>query len=134
MKLKLLIILLFLFSTASHAADQDIYHFTSAADAARFQSLTKEIRCVVCQNQNIADSNAPLANDLREKIYKMVLDHQSNDEIENYLVKRYGEFILLNPRLNKLTIALWTFPFLGILFIFYLLYRLFQRQNAKGSS
>ncbi len=91
--------------------------FISIHDAKRFQALIKEIRCVVCQNQNIADSNAPLANDLREKIYKMVIAKRSNEEIKNYLVKRYGEFILLQPRLNKFTFLLWTFPFMGLVCI-----------------
>lgn len=79
----------------------------------RFQLLTQEIRCVVCQNQSIADSNAPLAKDLREKIYRMILEKKSDDEIKNYLVKRYGEFILFKPRLNASTLILWLFPLLG---------------------
>jgi cytochrome c-type biogenesis protein CcmH len=92
----------------------DAYPFQRVVDADRFQSLIKEIRCVVCQNQTIADSNAPLANDLREKVYHLVRDDKSNEDIKDYLVKRYGEFILLQPRFNKLTLLLWTFPFLGL--------------------
>jgi cytochrome c biogenesis protein CcmG, thiol:disulfide interchange protein DsbE len=98
------------------------YPFTNAEDALRFTKLTNETRCVVCQNQSIADSNAPLAKDLREKIHQFILEKKSNEEIENYLVNRYGEFILLRPRINKLTIALWAFPFaaifLPVIFIF----------------
>lgn len=101
----------------------------SANDMKRFQSLTKEIRCVVCQNQTIADSNAPLANDLREKVYNMIIEKKSNEEIKDYLVKRYGEFILLQPRFNKLTFLLWTFPFIGISFV--LLFCLFFAQSRK---
>lgn len=98
----------------AHAVEQDLYPFTSTQDARRFELLTQEIRCVVCQNQNIADSNAPLANDLREKVYRMVLDQKSNADIKDYLVKRYGDFILLSPPLTKQTAILWLFPLLGL--------------------
>ncbi|MHB1221900.1 MAG: cytochrome c-type biogenesis protein [Gammaproteobacteria bacterium] len=94
----------------------------SSADQQRLTNFTKEIRCVVCQNQSIADSRAPLANDLREKIALMVTQHESDDSIKNYLVKRYGEFILLKPRLSKTTFVLWIFPFIGLGVIAWLLY------------
>lgn len=105
-------------------ASRDAYPFTRIAEAKRFYALIKEIRCVVCQNQTIADSNAPLANDLREKVYKMVIEKKSTADIKDYLVKRYGEFILLQPRLNKLTFLLWAFPFIGLACIFPLILRL----------
>lgn len=107
----------------SRADTSETYAFTSPAQALRFHALTKEIRCVVCQNQNIADSDAPLANDLREKVYRMVIEKKSDDDIKDYLVKRYGEFILLQPRVNKLTLFLWAFPFMGLAFIAILLFR-----------
>lgn len=122
--------LILLVSTVNVYADnQDPYPFTSSVEADRFHALTREIRCVVCQNQNIADSNAPLANDLRDKVYQMVLAQQSNNEIKDYLVKRYGEFILLQPRFNKSTIALWLFPFVGIVTIFSVLLRFMYRRR-----
>lgn len=83
----------------------------SVDDETRYTALIQEIRCVVCQNQNIADSNAPLANDLRKKIYAMVENNQSDEDIKNYLVARYGEFILLKPRFHGATLFLWLFPF-----------------------
>ena len=85
------------------------------ADKERYTALTKEIRCVVCQNQNIADSNAPLANDLRKKVYMMVDENKSDNDIKDYLVARYGEFILLKPRFNKLTFILWLFPLICVI-------------------
>lgn len=112
------------------AAEQDAYPFSSPVDAERFHSLTQEIRCVVCQNQNIADSNAPLANDLRAKIYMMVNEHKSNNEIKRYLVKRYGEFILLSPPLMKTTLLLWLFPFISLALIVFMLKRVMTRRNA----
>ncbi len=116
MKATLLALIMMLLAGVIYAQTQasDAYPFTSATDSERFHLLTSEIRCVVCQNQNIADSSAPLANDLREKVYRMVLDNKSNSEIENYLVKRYGEFILLQPRFGGSTLVLWVFPFTGV--------------------
>lgn len=114
-----------LFSVATYASET--YPFSSTTDALRFQALTKEIRCVVCQNQSIADSNAPLANDLKDKIYKMVLANESNDAIKTWLVKRYGEFILLQPGFNKFTLVLWMFPLFGLMLIVFIFYRYKKR-------
>lgn len=113
--------LLFILTINAHALEPN--SFSSAVDEQRFLDLTKEIRCVVCQGQSIADSNAPLANDLRAKIMQMVLDKKSDEEIKTYLVKRYGEFILLRPRVNQTTMLLWTFPFLGLAAALMLLWR-----------
>jgi len=93
----------------------DLYDFQSQADKNRFLTLTQELRCLVCQNQNLADSNAPLANDLREEIYAKILQHDSNEEIIRYLVARYGNFILYRPPLNMFTLILWLFPLLVLL-------------------
>lgn len=110
------------------AADEYTHTFTNPEDASRYHVLTQEIRCLVCQNQNIADSNAPLANDLREKVYQMVLQQKSDDEIKSYMVKRYGEFILLNPRFNPTTAILWGFPLLGLMIVFGVMVRFVRRQ------
>jgi cytochrome c-type biogenesis protein CcmH len=109
-----ILILLFGMSLTAFAVPADPYSFTSPTEAERFTTLTHEIRCVVCQNQNIADSSAPLANDLRNKVYQMIITQQSDAQIKAYLVSRYGEFILLKPRLNKSTWLLWGFPLLGL--------------------
>lgn len=126
--MKKILFLLYFFSSLTFAT-QDTYLFTAQNDAKRFAMLTSEIRCLVCQNQNIADSNAPLANDLREKIYRMVQEKKSDEEIKTYLVKRYGEFILLNPRLTSLTFFLWGFPFVSLFIIVFLVYRYIHEQQ-----
>lgn len=120
-----------IFNNVSFASTQDTYAFLSKADSDRYSAFIQEIRCVVCQNQNIADSNAPLANDLRKKIYNMMLDKKSDNEIKNFLVSRYGEFILLKPRFNKLTLLLWSFPFLSLVLIlmFFLTFRVKNHKN-----
>jgi len=98
-------------------------------DVARYDALINEIRCVVCQNQSIADSSAPLAKDLREKITVMMTENKSDEEIKHYLVQRYGEFILLRPPFNKFTIILWTFPFVALGLVVLLLTRFISRTS-----
>jgi cytochrome c-type biogenesis protein CcmH len=120
-------IVFFISMHPAFALEETLYPFTSITEATRFYELIKEIRCVVCQNQTIADSNAPLAKDLREKIYGMVVEKKSEEEIKDYLVQRYGEFILFKPRFNKLTMLLWLFPFLGLSCLIFLFLRFTTR-------
>lgn len=127
----ILFLFLLCFLNQNVMAKEDVYPFTESQDAKRFALLTQEVRCLVCQNQNIADSNAPLANDLRDKIYKMVLEQKSNDEIKNFLTKRYGNFILLQPPFNKFTFVLWAFPFFAIGIACVFLRRLFRHRHAS---
>jgi cytochrome c-type biogenesis protein CcmH len=120
----LLLLSLCLIACSASANQDDLYTFQKVGDSQRYQTLIKEIRCVVCQGSNIADSNAPLATDLRNKVYEMVVAEQSDDDIKNYLVKRYGEFILYKPRMNKFTFVLWAFPFLALSLVVAYLVRL----------
>jgi cytochrome c-type biogenesis protein CcmH len=88
----------------------DTYQFSDAQKQERFQKLTNELRCPKCQNQNIADSNAEIAADLRAKIHLMLEENKSDEDIVNYMLERYGDFVLYQPRLSKQTILLWTLP------------------------
>jgi cytochrome c-type biogenesis protein CcmH len=83
---------------------------------ARYESITDEVRCLVCQNQTIADSSAPLAADLRREIRKMIAAGQSDAEIKTFLIDRYGDFVLYRPRFESWTAALWLAPFVLLLF------------------
>lgn len=99
-----------------------MYPLPNARQEAQFDHLLKELRCLVCQNQDLADSNAALAKDLRQQVYTMVKDEKSDTEIINYLSARYGDFILFNPPVKSITLLLWYGPlfFLMIgLFIFW---------------
>jgi cytochrome c-type biogenesis protein CcmH len=118
---RILFLCLLFCSFIAQAASEDLHHFAAAQDAKRFYDLTHSLRCVVCQSQAIADSDAPLAKDLREKIALLINAKKSDEQIKNYLVSRYGEFILLEPRFNKLTIFLWLFPIAGGAFILFLI-------------
>ncbi len=96
-------------SVTAHAAI-DTYDFKDEAERERYRTLTEELRCPKCQNQNIADSNAPIAMDLREEIFRMLEEGKSNDEIVDYLVDRYGDFVRYNPPVNTTTLLLWYGP------------------------
>ena len=85
--------------------------FTSPEHEQRYHALIDELRCLVCQNQTIADSNADLASDLRREVYRMVEDGRSAEEIADFMVARYGEFVLYRPTLGGRTLALWVGPF-----------------------
>jgi len=86
--------------------------FPSDALANRYRGLVGEIRCLVCQNQTIAESNAGLASDLRREVYRMVEDGRSEAEIAEFMVARYGDFVLYRPPLRAGTVLLWAGPFL----------------------
>lgn len=81
----------------------------------RYQALTEELRCPKCQNQDLADSDAPIASDLRHEIHKLLEKGYTDQQIRDYLVDRYGEFILYKPRFNIDTALLWLLPALGLL-------------------
>ncbi|MBB1519681.1 cytochrome c-type biogenesis protein [Aquipseudomonas guryensis] len=89
----------------------DTYQFKDEAERERFRTLTAELRCPKCQNQNIADSNAPIATDLRREIFRMLEEGKSNAEIVDFLVLRYGDFVLYKPPVDTRTYLLWYGPF-----------------------
>lgn len=93
----------------AHAAI-DAYQFRDEAERARYSELTRELRCPKCQNQDIADSNAPIAADLRKEIYRMLEEGQSNRQIIDFMVDRYGEFVRYKPELSSRTWLLWFGP------------------------
>ncbi|KAA8718524.1 MULTISPECIES: cytochrome c-type biogenesis protein [Pseudomonas syringae group] len=93
----------------AHAAI-DAYTFRDDAERARYSELTRELRCPKCQNQDIADSNAPIAADLRKEIYRMLGEGQSNQQIIDFMVDRYGDFVRYKPSLNARTWLLWFGP------------------------
>ncbi len=106
---KIAALFLWLISVSSHAA-VDTYKFKDEKNRERFQQLTAELRCPKCQNQNIADSNAPIATDLRAKIHQMLEQENSDQEILDYMIARYGDFVLYEPKVDKQTWVLWYGP------------------------
>lgn len=96
-------------------AEDDVYPLESQADRERFQTLIKELRCPKCQNQNIADSDAPIATDMRDEVYRMVSEGASNDEVVGALVDRFGEFVLYKPPFDARTMLLWLLPLIVVI-------------------
>ena len=86
--------------------------FSSPEHERLYHTLIDELRCLVCQNQTIAESHADLASDLRREVYRMVEEGQSSDEIAGFMVARYGDFVLYRPPLRGGTVLLWAGPFL----------------------
>jgi len=100
---------------AQPAAPDAPLQFRDAAEEARFHALASELRCVMCQNQSLADSNAKIAGDLRGEILQLMRHGQSDAQIEQFLVARYGEFVLYKPRIEGRTWLLWFGPALVLL-------------------
>lgn len=110
--LKKLITIVFLLMVMTAEAETSIHAFSNEADQARYKHLTLELRCPKCQNQDLADSNAPIATDLRNQIIQMIEQGKSDQEIINYMVERYGEFVLYRPRFAGYNVILWIMPLL----------------------
>lgn len=107
LRIKLMVCALLL---AAPLLAQEPLVFDSAEQEARYNDLTLELRCLVCQNQNLADSDAPLAQDLRREIYDMMMAGQTDEQIKTFMVDRYGDFVLYRPPVQGNTLALWVLP------------------------
>ncbi|OUU74208.1 MAG: hypothetical protein CBC29_08715 [Methylococcaceae bacterium TMED69] len=110
--IKILIPTLLLAAISISFASDKIYSFANSNQELIFESLLEELRCLVCQNQSLADSGSGLATDLRDEVYQMVLEDNSHQTIKKFLVERYGNFVLYDPPLNPSTSILWFAPFL----------------------
>lgn len=110
--------------------------FDTPEQEARYQTLVRELRCTVCQNQNLIESNAPLAADLRRQISLMIQDGAGKEEIIDYMVARYGDFVLFRPPMNSMTYLLWFGPvgmlLVGLSVLGFILYRR-RSQLATGA-
>ena len=95
----------------------------------RFEHITKDLRCLVCQNESVADSNAQLAGDLRRQVREMLLAGKSDDEIFKFMTDRYGDFVRFNPPLEAKTLLIWGAPFIMLLLGGFIVVRI-ARQRA----
>jgi len=130
----LLLALLLGFTTAGWTAAIDAFEFDSSEQEVRFRQLSSELRCLVCQNQTIADSNAELAQDLRREVFEMIKEGQSDAEIVDFLVARYGDFVLYRPPVTTTTALLWAGPFLLIAIGLFFLIRFIRTRVATTES
>lgn len=127
-------IVLMVFQAGAWAAPMETFKFDSSEQEAVFQKLSEDLRCLVCQNQSIADSNADLATDLRKEIYGMLQDGKTEDEIKEFMVDRYGDYVLYEPPFEPMTWLLWFGPV--IIFIVGLFYarNFIAQQRSSGPS
>lgn len=123
---------LFLLVAMPVAAQSIEDRLADPAQEARARELSRELRCLVCQNQSIEDSNAPLARDLRRIVRERVAAGESDKAVLDYLVQRYGEWVLLKPRFNAQTLLLWLGPVLLLMLGGGIVFALYRRQ-AKAS-
>jgi cytochrome c-type biogenesis protein CcmH len=107
--LKCALVCVLLFAARAGAVIES-YDFANDAEQARYQHFVDELRCPKCQNQNLAGSNSPIAADLRRELHRMIVDGKNDDYILNFMVARYGEFVLYRPRLDRNTAILWSAP------------------------
>ena len=126
---RLIALLLVLFSLPSYS--QDIPPPVNAAVEQRMLKLAEELRCLVCQNQSLADSNSGLAEDLRREIRVMIVEGKKDQEIVDFLVQRYGDFVLYRPPVKSTTILLWFGPFALLLIGGIALYLRLKRRKQE---
>jgi len=128
--------ILVLLSITSAYAAIDTYEFKDKDKELRFHELSADMRCPKCQNQNLADSNAAIATDLKQKIYLMLEADKSDTEIVDYMVARYGDFVLYEPRFNAQNAVLWLGPgallLLGLIVVIWLTRS--RNKNAENAA
>jgi cytochrome c-type biogenesis protein CcmH len=121
----LLFIFLLMMSGSGYAVDT--HQLSDPKQQKTYETLTKELRCLVCQNQTIADSNAELAGDLRRQVYEMLQQGKSREEIVQFMTDRYGDFVLYKPPFKGKTSVLWIAPvvflLLGLITVFFFIRR-----------
>lgn len=125
----LLLLAIFVFWVPPLQAVIETYEFESAQMEADYKKLIDELRCLVCQNQNLSASDADLARDLRRETYEMLQEGKSPQQVIEFMVARYGDFVLYRPQFKSNTYLLWLGPFLLLLLVLYLLVR---RLRAAG--
>ena len=125
----ILVWLLIFYGGCLYAADEPL-QFEDPERQEQYQHLLKELRCLVCQNQTLADSHADLAQDLRNEVYRMVEAGQTNTDSIDFLVSRYGDFVLYRPPVKWTTVLLWFGPFALLLVALFSMYRFIRSRRA----
>lgn len=132
--MKKLTALFVLFLSFSTFAAIDALNFQSAQQEEDYHSLTQQLRCPQCQNNNIADSNATIAVDMRAKVFELLQQGKDKQDVVDYMVERYGNFVTYNPPVNAATIFLWLIPALLVLIGVVFVLKRKPKQKAKEQS
>lgn len=109
----------------------EIYDFSSVELQERYEDLTQELRCPKCQNQNLADSDSEISSDLRREIYLMLEEGQTDQQIKDFLVARYGTFVLYNPPASGVTLWVWLVPVFFALIGILLVWRVLAQASKR---
>jgi cytochrome c-type biogenesis protein CcmH len=117
-------------SSQALAIDQ-VHAFDDPALQERYENINRELRCLVCQNQTIADSNATLAGDLRREVKELIAAGKTDDEIREFMIERYGDFVLYRPRMTGTNFLLWAAPALMLIAGFFVALRVIRRRAAE---
>jgi len=107
----------------------EAYEFESAQMEEDYNVLINELRCLVCQNQNLSGSNAGLAKDLRKQTHEMLMQGKTPDQVAQYMVDRYGDFVLYRPRVKNDTLLLWFGPFVLLALVLWLVIRTMRKKQ-----
>ncbi len=129
-RLPLLLIILLIPVLAT--AEIEVNHFNDPEQEATYTQLIHELRCLVCQNQNLADSNADMAKEMRHKTYQLVKGGASYDDVADFMARRYGDFVLYRPPFNISTLLLWVGPFLILGGALFFLISLIRKRNQEA--
>lgn len=128
----LLPIVFILISAGLNAAVSDVVEFSDPSYFERYHTLITQLRCPKCQNQNLADSDAPISRDLRLQVQRLLEEGLSNEEIRQYLADRYSAFILYQPEVNSTTYMLWSSPLLVLFAGLFVVMRLTKGASVRG--
>mgnify|MGYP001817316650 CR=1 FL=1 len=132
--IRYLLVVFMMLSVSVQAGSIEAYSFDNREQEKIYHSLIEDLRCLVCQNQNIAESNSELAKDMRRKTHEMVLQGKSEKEISAFMVTRYGDFVLYRPPFEPMTWLLWFGPLIifaiGLIFVV----RFMKSQNAAATA
>ena len=131
--MKRLFLLLVLLAGSLHAA-VETFDFATEEQRQRYLEFAQELRCPKCQNQNLADSNAPIAEDLRGELHRLLLEGKTDEEIVDFMVTRYGEYVLYEPRLETKTLLLWGAPVLMLCGGLLVLAGIVRRARRSGAA
>ena len=128
-----LVVILLVLGVTAHAIDAEDA-FDDPVLQERYENINRELRCLVCQNQTIADSNATLAQDLRREVREMIAAGKTDDEIRTFMVDRYGDFVLYKPRMTPVNYLLWAAPVLLLLLGTFVGIRIIRKQAAQADT
>ena len=131
--LGIFVFLTVMFGGTTHAVQIEFHQFESKEQEQLYLQLIAELRCVKCQNQNLAESNAELATDMRNKTYQMIKDGKSRTDVVSYMTARYGDFVLYRPPFKSKTLLLWVGPPIFLFLSLFLLLKLIRKQGHEKS-